>query len=87
LVLHGTDSGCDARYDAQALREAGLPDVAISRLCQKPEIAKAMAAAGKICPSDIKVTKAESSTIVSKLSIDRDLGDAKIVSNETYTGK
>jgi hypothetical protein len=44
-----TDSGCDARYDAQALREAGLPKVAIARLCLKPEIAKAMTDAGQSC--------------------------------------
>lgn len=45
-----TDSSCDMRYDAEALRAAGLPGAAQARLCQKPEIAKAMEAAGTPCP-------------------------------------
>jgi hypothetical protein len=45
-----TDSSCDIRYDAEALRAAGLPIAARARLCQKPEIAKAMEAAGTPCP-------------------------------------
>lgn len=46
-----TDSSCDIRYDAEALRAAGLPIAARARLCQKPEIAKAMEAAGTPCPT------------------------------------
>lgn len=45
-----TDSSCDIRYDAEALRAAGLPIAARARLCQKPEIEKAMEAAGTPCP-------------------------------------
>lgn len=45
-----TDTSCDIRYDAEALRAAGLPIAARARLCQKPEIAKAMEAAGTPCP-------------------------------------
>lgn len=45
-----TDGSCDIRYDAEALRAAGLPMAARARLCQKPEIAKAMEAAGTPCP-------------------------------------
>lgn len=43
------DNGCDVRYDAAALRAAGHGDAADARLCQKPEIAEAFAAAGKPC--------------------------------------
>lgn len=46
-----TDSGCDARYDAAALREAGRADAAVARLCLKPEIAQAMELAGTPCPA------------------------------------
>lgn len=45
-----TDGSCDIRYDAEALRAAGLPMAARARLCQKPEIAKAMEDAGTPCP-------------------------------------
>lgn len=45
-----TDTNCDIRYDAEALRAAGLPQAARARLCQKAEIAKAMEAAGTPCP-------------------------------------
>lgn len=45
-----TDGSCDIRYDAEALRAAGLPMAARARLCQKPEIAKAMDDAGTPCP-------------------------------------
>jgi hypothetical protein len=44
-----TDTSCDIRYDAEALRAANLPQAAIQRLCQKPEIAKAMEASGTPC--------------------------------------
>lgn len=44
-----TDNNCDIRYDAEALRAAGLPDAARARLCQKAEIAKAMEAVGTPC--------------------------------------
>ena len=44
-----TDTNCDIRYDAEALRAAGLIDAARARLCQKPEIKDAMAAAGTPC--------------------------------------
>lgn len=46
-----TDESCDMRYDAEALRAAGLPKAAQARLCQKKEIAAAMEAAGTPCPS------------------------------------
>ncbi len=45
-----TDDSCDIRYDAEALRAAGMPVAARARLCQKPEIAKAMEDAGTPCP-------------------------------------
>lgn len=45
-----TDTSCDIRYDAEALRAASMPRAAIARLCQKAEIAKAMEAAGTPCP-------------------------------------
>lgn len=45
-----TDASCDIRYDAEALRAAGLPLAAQARLCQKADIAKAMEAAGTPCP-------------------------------------
>lgn len=45
-----TDTSCDIRYDAEALRAAGLPLAAQARLCQKADIAKAMEAAGTPCP-------------------------------------
>jgi len=45
-----TDTSCDIRYDAEALRAANMPRAAIARLCQKAEIAKAMEAAGTPCP-------------------------------------
>lgn len=44
------DQGCDARYDAILLTTMGLDKVAQARVCQKPEIAKAMADAGQYCP-------------------------------------
>lgn len=53
-----TDSSCDMRYDAEALRAAGLPGAAQARLCQKPEIASAMAAAGTPCPGAKKTAEA-----------------------------
>jgi hypothetical protein len=56
-----TDISCDLRYDAEALRAAGLPAAAQARLCQKPEIAKAMEAAGTPCPGAKKVAAAEPS--------------------------
>ena len=45
-----SDTSCDLRYDAEALRQAGQPLAAIARLCQKPEIASAMSVAGTPCP-------------------------------------
>lgn len=47
-----TDSGCDARYDATALVQAGMQKAAIERLCLKPEIAQAMKTAGTPCEAD-----------------------------------
>jgi hypothetical protein len=44
-----TDTNCDIRYDAEALRAAGMVDAARARLCQKAEIKDAMAAAGTPC--------------------------------------
>lgn len=46
-----TDTSCDMRYDAEALRLAGLPRAALARLCQKSEIASAMEASGTPCPA------------------------------------
>ena len=58
-----TDTSCDLRYDAEALRAAGLHGAARERLCQKPEIAKAMEAAGTPCKST-KTAKATGSVQV-----------------------
>lgn len=44
------DESCDMRYDAEALRLAGMPLAAVARLCQKAEIADAMKAAGTPFP-------------------------------------
>ncbi len=57
------DTSCDLRYDAEALRAAGLPKAAQVRLCQKPEIASAMEAAGTPCPG-IKTAAAAHTTSV-----------------------
>jgi hypothetical protein len=46
-----TDTSCDIRYDAQALAGMGMMAAATARLCQKPEIADAMALAGTPCPT------------------------------------
>lgn len=54
-----SDTSCDLRYDAEALRAAGLPKAAQARLCQKAEIAKAMEAAGTPCPAAKKVATAQ----------------------------
>jgi hypothetical protein len=54
-----TDSSCDIRYDAEALRAAGLPLAAQARLCQKADIAKAMEAAGTPCPNKGGAKRAE----------------------------
>lgn len=53
------DAGCDARYDASALRAAGHARAADARLCQKPEIAEAMAAAGTPCTDARKTAPAK----------------------------
>ncbi|MBT2326069.1 hypothetical protein J7E62_27450 [Variovorax paradoxus] len=45
-----TDNNCDIRYDAEALRAAGLHKAAIARLCQKADIEKAMALTDTPCP-------------------------------------
>ena len=60
-----TDTSCDLRYDAEALRAAGLHGAARERLCQKPEIAKAMEAAGTPCKST-KTAKATGSDQVAE---------------------
>lgn len=44
-----SDTSCDMRYDAQALAAIGQTAAAVARLCQKPEIAQAMADAGTPC--------------------------------------
>lgn len=44
-----TDANCDVRYDAIALREAGLGDAAKFRLCQKADMRSAIEAAGGSC--------------------------------------
>ena len=43
------DAGCDARYDTILLQTMGLSGVAKQRICQKPEVAKAMRDAGESC--------------------------------------
>lgn len=45
------DDNCNARYDAQALNALGLRSAAIARLCQRPDNASAIEAAGGKCPS------------------------------------
>lgn len=45
------DNGCDARYDAAALRSAGKHAAADARLCMKAEIREAMEVAGTPCAS------------------------------------
>lgn len=60
-----TDTSCDLRYDVEALRAAGLHGAARERLCQKPEIAKAMEAAGTPCKST-KTAKAAGSVQVAE---------------------
>lgn len=56
------DESCDMRYDAEALRAAGLPRAAQARLCQKAEIAKAMEDAGTPCPK-VKTAAVAVSTV------------------------
>lgn len=60
-----TDGSCDIRYDAEALRAAGLPMAARARLCQKPEIAKAMEDAGTPCPK-ARAAAAEARPVVQR---------------------
>lgn len=43
------DKGCDTRYDALLLVQMGLTNVAVKRLCQKPEIERALKDAGHPC--------------------------------------
>lgn len=64
ISIAGTvaDDGCDVRYDAANLRAAGHPEAADARLCQKPEIAEAFAAAGKPCVDKRKGTMKTSDT-------------------------
>lgn len=59
-----TDAGCDARYDAQALQAIGQPTAALARLCQKGEIAQALAAAGTPCPGTAKSAAAPAAIAV-----------------------
>lgn len=79
------DESCDMRYDAEALRAAGLNAAAQARLCQKPEIAKAMEAAGTACPGSKAKTAAApaqpapAATTVATSKIDMTPGP-------TYTG-
>ncbi len=64
-----TDSSCDLRYDAEALRAAGLPAAAQARLCQKPEIVKAMEAAGTPCPGAKKAASAGTVSPVASVTV------------------
>lgn len=66
-----TDSSCDIRYDAEALRAAGLPLAAQARLCQKADIAKAMEAAGTPCPGSKRAAAAPavSTTVTDKSGV------------------
>jgi len=70
-----TDTSCDIRYDAQALAAMGLKDAATARLCQKAEIADAMALAGTPCPAAKKVAAAPVQPV-----------PAPLVSTAAYTG-
>ncbi len=70
-----TDDSCDLRYDAEALRAVGQPAAAVARLCMKPEIAEAMAAAGTPCKG-AKVASAPAAAPV----------PAPLVSSSAYTG-
>lgn len=60
------DDSCDMRYDAEALRQAGMPKAAVARLCQKPEIAAAMAAAGTPCPGSNKIVVATNVAVLNR---------------------
>jgi hypothetical protein len=64
-----TDANCDIRYDAEALRAAGLAKAAIARLCQKGDIEKAMAAAGTPCPSSRAGEAARAAAILNDESV------------------
>lgn len=48
------DKGCDTRYDAMLLAQMGLARVATQRLCQKPEIERAMKDAGMPCQAPVE---------------------------------
>lgn len=50
-----TDSGCDTRYDAQALEALGQRAAAIARLCMKTEIRQAMEAANPAACKSAKI--------------------------------
>lgn len=71
-----TDPNCDIRYDAEALRAAGLRDAAQARLCQKKEIADAMAAAGTPC-TDKTAKRAEGYGLGAPVAVNSGSNDAK----------
>lgn len=48
------DKGCDTRYDTMLLVTMGLDRVARQRLCQKPEIERAMKDAGMPCQAPVE---------------------------------
>lgn len=79
------DESCDMRYDAEALRAAGLNLAAQARLCQKPEIAKAMEAAGTPCPgsaSKAAATPAPAAPAAAKVASNQ----VDLTPGSTYTG-
>jgi len=68
-----TDNNCDIRYDAEALRAAGLADAAKFRLCQKPELKAAIEASGGTCDA-----KAKTAAVVPAASVTRASGTADV---------
>ncbi|MCW9054718.1 MAG: hypothetical protein OQJ98_01935 [Candidatus Pacebacteria bacterium] len=53
------DEGCEARLDSRELRSLGQKEAALERLCQIPENAAALRAAGRPCLADQQKTQAE----------------------------
>lgn len=56
------DSGCDRRYNAQALAAVGQAKAAVALLCQDPDIKAAMETAGTPC----QATKAEAQAVAAQ---------------------
>lgn len=75
------DESCDMRYDAEALRLAGMPLAAVARLCQKSEIADAMKAAGTPCPGSQKQA-ATAAPVAASAQASNDSGSARYSGND-----